>query len=191
ETRELVPFTRAVLIFDTAVPRQLRTSAFAERRSECEAALAAIRRIDPSVRFLAMATEDHVARAPLAPTLRYRARHVAGENARVQTVVAALRSGSPFPGALLLESHESLRTLFDCSTPELNWFVEFAVRSPGIDGARLTGAGWGGCAIAVGDAAALRALAEAAVPAYEATFRRTPRIWLVEASAGARVESDW
>ncbi|HEX7122005.1 MAG TPA: hypothetical protein VF178_06500 [Gemmatimonadaceae bacterium] len=190
ETYELVPFTTPVLIFDTAVPRGLRTSAYAERRAECEAALAAIRRVDPSVRHLALASEAHLERAHLAPTLRDRARHVIGEQARVREVVAALCEGREFPGSLLLASHESLRTLFECSIAELDWFVEYAMQQPGIAGARLTGAGWGGCAIAMGDVASLQAFGQAAAPAYEARFGRRPRWWVVEASDGAYVHRD-
>ncbi len=63
-------------------------------------------------------------------------------------MVAALERGEPLPGDELLASHESLRRDYDCSCEELDWFVERVMREPGVTGARLTGAGWGGCAIA-------------------------------------------
>ena len=84
--------------------------------------------------------------------------------------------------------HESLRDLYECSSPELDWFVEHALRFPGVRGARLTGAGWGGCAIATGDEDALGAIAEPLMREYGEAFPHTPRSWLVRPSPGARLE---
>ena len=185
---EHVPMPEAVMIFDTASPRSLRSSAFNTRRSECEAALAALRRADPALESLAAATMDQVRDAGLPEPLDRRARHVVTEIARVHGAVRALEAGSLIPGELLLASHASLRDDYECSSPELDWFVEHAVRAEGVRGARLTGAGWGGCAIALGDAAALEAAAPSLAAEYEARFGRAPRVWHTRAAAGARVE---
>ena len=186
---EHVPLREAVMIFDTAVPRSLRGSAFNTRRAECEAALAELRRADPSLESLAAATPDQVRDAALPAPLDRRARHVATETRRVQAAVAALKTGAPVDGELLLASHASLRDDYECSSAELDWFVDRASRADGVRGARLTGAGWGGCAIAVGDAVALAAAAPELEAGYEARFGRAPRVWHTHAAAGARIEA--
>jgi galactokinase len=107
----------------------------------------------------------------------------------VQRAVEALRATGTIPGELLYESHESLRVLYECSTPELDWFVQRASSAPGVRGARLTGAGWGGCAIAVGDSDALNELAHTIIDDYRSRFGLTPRTWITRAAGGARVDS--
>jgi galactokinase len=185
---EQVTMRDAVLIFDTASPRSLRASEFNQRRAECEAALAILRRSIPSLPNLAAASPDDVKALDLPPTLRKRALHVAAENQRVELLVSKLLKSGKVSGDLLYESHESLRDNYECSTAELDWFVDNSRTKDGVTGARLTGAGWGGCAIAVGTQDALSALAEELCPAYETKFKHTPRTWLTYASRGARLE---
>jgi galactokinase len=187
ERVERVPFHASVLIFDTAVPRDLRRSAFAARKGECDAALVALRRVAPELGCLALATEEQIDAAGLPAPLDRRARHVVSEMARVQQAVSCLRAEARLPGELLLASHTSLRDDYVCSAPELDWFVEYAMSWGGIEGARLTGAGWGGCAIALGEEASLTSLASAVLPAYQRMFGRQGRVWLERASAGAAV----
>jgi len=189
EATEQVPFTESVLIFDTATKRSLRTSDFQRRRDECEDAFRRLRQIYPDLRNLASATPEQVRDAHLPEPLDRRALHVTEENVRVQQVVAALKAGAPIPGDLLYASHRSLRDLFQCSTPELDWFVDEASRVPGIVGARLTGAGWGGCAIAVGARDALERAAAELPEKYERAFGRQPRTWITRAAAGAHVDT--
>jgi galactokinase len=113
---------------------------------------------------------------------------VVSECARVRQVVEMLATGARFPGDLALASHASLRDDYEASSKELDWIVDYAMRQRGITGARLTGAGWGGCAIAFGDEDALRAL-EASLPnAYQQAIGHEPRTWLVSADDGARVD---
>jgi galactokinase len=102
-------------------------------------------------------------------------------------MVQALRAGGSPPGELLLASHESLRVNYECSSPELDWFVDRAIQEHGVRGARLTGAGWGGCAIAVGEASALEAAAPAIAADYAARFGRTARTWTTYAEQGAEL----
>ena len=185
---EHVPMREAVLIFDTAVPRSLRSSAFNTRRSECHAALLLLRQLHPELSHLAAATPEQIEAARLPEPLASRARHVSTETRRVDSAVAALRAERPLSGELLLDSHRSLREDYRCSSPELDWFVERAMREEGVRGARLTGAGWGGCAIALGDAAALDAVAPSIASDYERAFGRTPRTWLTHADDGMRIE---
>jgi galactokinase len=186
---QTVPMHESVLIFDTATKRSLLGSEFNVRRAECEEAVRLIRRIFPDLPHLAAATLDQVEKARLPDKLRLRALHVVEENARVGEVVAALQATGQIPGEQLYASHESLRTQYDCSTPELDWFVDRMARTPGITGARLTGAGWGGCAIALGEPGVLRAVGDATAAEYEAKFGLKPRTWLTSAAEGARLDS--
>lgn len=184
-----VPMADPVLIFDTGVTRALRASAYAERRGECEEALEGLRRVEPNLATLASATPAMLADAGLPAPLHRRAMHVVSEMQRVRSVVAVLEAGGAIPGDLLLASHQSLRDNFDCSSPELDWFVENAMEQPGIRGARLTGAGWGGCAIAVGDDEALREAAPRLESAYRQRFAREAHAWVTRAAAGPTATS--
>lgn len=185
--REHVRFDRAVLVFDTATPRNLRSSRFNERRAECTVAFEALRRVDPSLSVLADATLDMLSAVTLPDEILRRARHVITETRRVGDLVQALDGGESL-GSLLLASHESLRADFECSTPELDWVVEEAMRAPGIEGARLTGAGWGGCAVIIGGEEELRRLVEPLVDAFAARWKRSPRAWLTFAEDGADID---
>ena len=140
---EHVSFDDAVLIFDTGVRRALADSAFNDRRAECQAALTRLRSLRPSLPSLAAADLDLLREAHLPPPLDRRARHVVTEMSRVRAVVDALRVGGTLPGEALFASHESLRVDYECSSPELDAFVDRARHTEGITGARLTGAGWG------------------------------------------------
>lgn len=185
---ESIPMTECVLIFDTATARSLRGSEFNARREECRRALQLLRQKFSDLPNLAAATPAQIATASLPADLRRRALHVVEENARVAAVVESLKATGRIPGDKLYESHESLRVQYECSTPELDWFVDQARRFSGISGARLTGAGWGGCAIAVGSRESLNAAAEKLGADYAARFGVTPRIWLTYAGEGARLE---
>jgi galactokinase len=183
-----VPMRESVLIFDTATTRSLLGSEFNTRRAECEKALRLIRGVFPEVPNLAAASLDQIEEARLPTNLRLRARHVVEENARVGQVVAALQATGHVPGERLYASHESLRTQYECSTPELDWFVDRMAVTSGITGARLTGAGWGGCAIALGEPDVLRAVGHATAGEYAKKFGLQPRTWLTSAAEGARLD---
>ncbi|MGH7652162.1 MAG: galactokinase [Gemmatimonadaceae bacterium] len=185
---EQVGMRESVLIFDTASPRSLRSSQFNQRRAECEEAFALLRGFNPSLPNLAAADPEAIRRARLPATLEKRALHVAEENRRVERLVQELLRSGHVDGELLYQSHESLRVNYECSTAELDWFVDQARAKPRITGARLTGAGWGGCAIAVGNRDALADFADDIAPEYERRFALTPRSWLTRASRGASVE---
>jgi len=187
---ENVPFAASVMIFDTAVPRSLRSSAFNTRRAECVEALELLRRNDPSLQNLASATLDQVEAAALPENIANRAIHVVTEMQRVHAAVGSLRTTGTIDRDLLYDSHASLRDRYDCSSPELDWFVERAMAFEGVAGARLTGAGWGGCAIAFGDRETLAAAGDNIAPEYERAFGRSPRVWLSAAAPGARVERE-
>ena len=131
-----------VVVVHSGEERGLAGTAYAERRAQCEAA---IREIGP--------LRDADARGLSDPLLRRRARHVVSENARVALFADALRDGRvDLLGELLAASHASLRDDFEVSTPALDALVTRLAAMPGVLGARLTGAGFGGCAVALVEA---------------------------------------
>ena len=131
-----------LLVCDTRVERGLADTGYNERRSTCESAASTL-----GIEELRDATEDDLKR--LSGEELKRARHVVSENARVLEAVEALNNNdfAQF-GRLMYASHASLRDDYEVSTPELDTFVETA-KEHGASGARLTGAGFGGCAIAL------------------------------------------
>lgn len=183
-----VPVLDAVLIFDTVSPRSLRNSQFNERRQECADALELLRDVHPRLRSLAAATTRNIVEAHLPKILEKRARHVISENQRVLRAVEALRETGHIPADLIFASHLSLKDDYECSTTELDWFVDTVVEVESIRGARLTGAGWGGCAIALGDHDVLASAAPQIVGAFERRFGRKPRYWISTASNAACIE---
>jgi galactokinase len=168
-----LPPSVAVVVVHTGTSRRLEDSAYAARRAACEAAAARA-----GVRALRDATPEQVADDPIA-------RHVVSENGRVFAFADAVRRGAfEQCGALMLESHASLRDDFDVSTPELDVLVD-ALCVAGAYGARLTGAGFGGCAVALVDAAAAQNVVETATARYRSGTGLTPMPFLVRAVDGA------
>jgi galactokinase len=136
-----LPEGAVVVVADSGVRRSLADGRYAERRAACEAAAARL-----GVASLRAASAADVAGDPVA-------RHVVSENDRVHGMVAALRSGDlEAAGAILTDGHRSLRDDFAVSTPELD-ALAVRMRALGAYGARLTGAGFGGCVVALGDRA--------------------------------------
>jgi len=169
--------------------RRLEASAYNERRSQCEAAVAAIARGQPRVRSLRDVTPAMLAavRETLDPVVTRRAAHIVAENQRVLDAIAAFEAGDLGEvGRLFYASHASLRDLYEVSSPELDALVEIAMSTPGVIGARLTGAGFGGCTINLVRRDAVAALREAVLRDYPPRTGLTPRVFAVEASAGAR-----
>jgi galactokinase len=131
-----------VVVVHSGEVRELATSAYALRRDECAAAAAVI---GPLV---AATAADVVTLTN--PVLRRRARHVVSENARVRSFAVALSAGDlRGAGALMYESHASLATDYDVTTPALDDLVESLRGMPGVYGARMTGGGFGGCVVAL------------------------------------------
>jgi galactokinase len=141
---ESLPFPdeAEIVVVDSGEPRELSRSAYAQRRKECEAAeeiVGPLRDASPSA---VEAIDD--------PVLRRRARHVTTENDRVDALAAALADGQlRYAGELLVASHASLRDDFDVTTRALDQLVVTLRGIPGVYGARVTGAGFGGCVVAL------------------------------------------
>jgi galactokinase len=163
----------AVLVVHCGLPRTLADSAYTARRAECEAVAARL-----GVASLRDATLDQVADSP-------RARHVVAENTRVMQAAAALSSGDLGAlGPVLSASHVSLRDDYEVSTPELDLLVEILVES-GAAGARLTGAGFGGCVVALAHRASAREVLERTVTRYDAATGLDAEGFLATAVDGA------
>ncbi len=188
DTVERVPVEVAAVgltfvVIDTRAHHALVDGGYANRRTSCEAAAAVLGirslREVPDLDDALKRLDDDIQRA--------RVRHVVTENARVTAAVEAMRAGDfRRLGALMDESHTSLRDDFAVSCAELDVAVE-AARSAGAWGARMTGGGFGGSVIALVPTANVDAVAAAAEEEFASFGWRSPRTWIVSAAAGARV----
>lgn len=187
ETVPLPAGTR-VVILDTGTRRGLVGSAYNERRSQVDAAAEALgvqvlRDVDPTT-FEAHAHE-------LDPVVRKRARHVVHENARVLRAADAMRRGDAAEmGRLINASHISLRDDFEVSGPALDAMTEIAQAQDGCYGARMTGAGFAGCCVALVAEDAVGSFASEVEARYRKATGNEPALYPVVASAGAgRIEA--
>jgi galactokinase len=169
------------LVIDTRVHHALADGEYAARRDECSRAAEAL-----GVGSLRDADLDDVERLP-DELLRRRARHVLTENARVLRVVELLEGGADVRsiGALLIDSHRSMRDDFEISCRELDIAVDTAV-AVGAHGARMTGGGFGGSAIALVDESDADAIGAAVERAFAAADLAAPNVFAAVPSDGAR-----
>jgi galactokinase len=124
--------------------------------------------------------------AELPPLLRKRCRHVVHENDRALRAAEALHQGeTAIFGQLMNQSHASLRDLYEVSCDELDLMAALAQSQPGCWGARMTGAGFGGCVVALIEHHAVDAFTETVGSLYERQTQRTPSLYVCHASAGA------
>lgn len=174
-----------VVVLDTGTRRGLVDSAYNERRAQCEAAarffaVGALRDVDEETFAQRMCALDE--------TTRRRARHVISENARTQRAAEAMRRGdAPELGRLLDESHVSLRDDFSVSSEALDAMVECAQGHAGCHGARMTGAGFGGCAVALVDADQTESFVEDTAQAYRIRTGNDPSVYVCRAMQGAEI----
>ncbi len=176
-----VPLSSAeltLLVIDTRVSHALGDGAYGERRRACAAAAEEL-----GVGSLAEATVEQVLALP-DPVMRQRAHHVVTEIRRVEQVVALLRAGQADDiGALLTASHQSLTDDFEVSCPELDTAVGAALAA-GALGARMTGAGFGGSAIALCRTPESEAVEERIHQDFGAAGFRAPEVWPVSPAGG-------
>lgn len=173
----------ALLVIDTQAPHRLVDGQYAERRSTCEAVAALL--AVPTLREVCALPLDQVLSRLDDPVQRRRTRHVVTEIARVEQLVALLDEGRITEiGPLLDASHASLRDDFEVSSPELDLAVA-ACHEAGALGARMTGGGFGGSAIALVQAAALDDVARRVGAAFDSAGMAPPRFLVAEPSPGA------
>ena len=189
---KLVPFpTNASLVIgNTKASRSLASSAYNERRAQCEAGVATLQQVLPGITALRDVTSAQLEaqRDLLDPVVYRRCRHVVSENERVLQTVDALAHGDiERVGALMDASHASLRDDYEVSSPALDAMVTAMRSAPGCYGARLTGAGFGGCAVALVKPGSEQAVADAIYQHYPKATNIWPEVYTSPASAGARV----
>jgi galactokinase len=144
-----------VVVMDTGAPRVLAATAYNERRASCETVLKVLQRNAPGVGSLRDVNGEmlHAARGLLDPVAFKRAQHVVAESERPVDLARALHDEDLGRcRALMRDSHWSLRDLYEVSSPELDQIVHLALHHSTCHGARMTGAGFGGCAVALADA---------------------------------------
>jgi galactokinase len=187
-----IPNDAAVVVMDTGVRRSLSSSDYNARRSICEYIVQRVRTLAPHVRALRDVNRAllETARVILDATAFRRARHVIEENARPAALASALKNADYHgAGAVLDESHTSLRELYEVSSPHLDIICEEARAHPACYGARMTGAGFGGCAIALVTRGDVEDFIMAVQPRYEARSYKRSDFFMVRPDGGARVES--
>ncbi|MDJ0784706.1 MAG: galactokinase [Desulfosarcinaceae bacterium] len=178
-----LPPETAIVVLDTATQRGLVDSAYNLRRHQCEAGaagfeVAKLRDVSPASLAAGIGELDGA--------IGRRVRHVVSENQRTLWAAAAMRAGDARRlGELMVASHTSLRDDFEVSSPALDHMVASALENDGCLGARMTGAGFGGCAVALVAAEAMEAFIPSVAVAYRARMGTTPRIYPCRASAGA------
>ena len=180
-----LPATARVVIADTGTRRGLVDGAYRARREQCAAGAAALG--VAHLRDVDLHTL-HTARAAgtLDASTFARCAHVVAENGRTLAAAACLRQGDlPALGALMDQSHADLRDRFEVSCAELDAMVAAARALPGCYGSRMTGAGFGGCAVSLVAADAVDAFVPALQAAYAEAAGRTPPVLVTAAAAGA------
>lgn len=187
-----VPFPDGVslVIGNTKANRSLAGSAYNERRAECEEGVTRLRTAMQDVAALrdVRSEELHSHRNLLTETVYRRCRHVVGENERVLAAVGALERGDFLEfGQLMNASHESLRDDYEVSSEALDRMVEAMRSHPDCLGARLTGAGFGGCAVALIRTGSEKSVRESIQEVYAKTMNIWPEVYISPPSSGARV----
>ncbi len=185
-----LPGEAAVVVMDTGARRSLAGSAYNDRRAACERVVAHLKELDPAVRALRDVTLEALesAKDELDPTDLKRARHVVPENARPVHMADALEIGSlARAGQLMNDSHESLRDLYEVSCEELDLITEIARGQGACFGARMTGAGFGGCAVALVSAEATEPFCDAVLSAYEEKTDLPAALYPCRPMPGARI----
>jgi galactokinase len=178
-----LPVTASVLVLDTGTRRGLVTSAYNQRRQECRQGAGAFGLT--SLRDLGLEAFGR-SEGRLEDRIRRRLRHVLTENARTLEAAKALRDAElERVGRLMLASHASLRDDYEVSSPALDAMVEIAAAQPGCWGARMTGAGFGGCAVALVERAGAIEVGERIAADYRQRTGQVPAVHICRAALGA------
>jgi len=187
----LANLNAAVVVCNTNVKHELASSAYNQRRVECEQGVELLRNSLPEIQALRDVSvaqfEEHEDRLP--EPVRRRCRHVVTENVRTLNAAEALERGDRETlGGLMRESHESLRTDYEVSCRELDLMVEIASCQGGVFGARMTGGGFGGCTINIVAHQDLESFDREIAKEYRAATGIDPDIYVVKPDDGTREE---
>jgi len=176
-----------IVIISSEVKRELASSAYNERREECEEGVALFRQHDPTIVSLRDVTPDlfDAYGDQLSELVFRRCRHVITENARVLDASAALAADELVQfGRLMTASHNSLRDDFEVSCDELDCLVDIANGTEGVLGSRMTGAGFGGCTVTLIHMDAIETLRTNLLP-YTDRFGLNPEMFVLQGNLEA------
>ena len=179
----------SIVITNTNKTHSLVTSAYNERRDQCESALKALQKVKPikALGELTNAEFDAIASAIPDPVERRRARHAVYENNRTLEAVKALEANDVKRfGALMNASHVSLRDDYEVTGPELDTLAELAWQKNGVLGSRMTGGGFAGCTVSIVRDAAIPAFEKNVGDAYTAKIGYAPSFYVANIADGAR-----
>ena len=187
-TTLLLPEDISIVIADTTVRRRLTSGEYNKRRAACEEAVRLLKQDLPQIKSLRDISVDDFNRlsGKLPGEIERRARHVVEEIERSRQAQALLEAGDIQRfGKLMNDCHISLRDLYEVSCPELDVMVRIAQSLNGGDGARLTGAGFGGCTVNLVLREKAEEFAQSLAVLYESETRLHPEIYISHASNGA------
>lgn len=186
-----LPFENTTLvIMNTQVKHAIGSSQYPVRQKQCREGLTILQRSDP--RLIAL-RDAHMGmllqhRSRMDEVVFRRCRHVITEIARVPLAAEAMKAGDAATfGRLMFESHQSLKDDYEVSCTELDTLVDIARQVPGVYGARMTGGGFGGCAIALVDSGSEQALRAAVKNKYDTRFEQPAIVYTTTASEGATI----
>lgn len=186
ETRPVyLPESVAVVVMDTKTARQLADGHYAKRRQECETAAQIL-----GVPSLRDATLDTIyqKKSKMGDVVFRRAKHIVTENQRVMSMVKALKQGEIIrAGELMNESHHSLQLDFEVSCAELDIMSAVARKQSGCVGARMTGGGFGGCAVALVTKDSTSSFIQNVAKDYTSQTNLVPDIYVFEPGGGSEV----
>jgi galactokinase len=183
-----LPAEASLVICNTMVHHELASSAYNQRRAECEAGVSCLSRRYEGIRALRDVTPGQLeqTRHELSPTIYRRCRHVVSENARVLKAATALQTADLKRfGQLMYASHRSLRDDYEVSCEELDLMVDIASTLPGVYGARMTGGGFGGCTVNIIQNDSVDVCRTQISARYESATGKKPAIYITGAAEGA------
>lgn len=175
----------AIAAVNSMVKHDLGASEYRHRLQDCDAAVDILSHRNPQVRSLRDVTREMLEEIPEGLLLK-RARHVVGENMRVNAFAQAARQNNPGAmGAYMTQSHRSLKEDYEVSCAELDFLVESAMSLAGVYGARMTGGGFGGCTVNLVDRGSLPEFRSRIRAMYQYRYGVDPQVFLCEPAAGA------
>jgi galactokinase len=186
-----LPDNVSILILNSGIQRTLFGSTLNQRRAECDSALRKLQAAQPNLRALRDVTLELITKEGwrLDPIENRRVQHVVTENARVLSGVVALQKvdWEEF-GRLMIASHQSLRDYCEVSTPELDLLVEIALDyRPAVFGARLTGAGFGGCVIALVETPRAKSIGKQIILRYKSATQKVGKVYVCRPNKGVHI----
>jgi len=178
-----------LVITNTKVKRSLAGSEYNQRREECGEGVKLLKQKLPKIKSLRDVTPEELAEHQelLPETVRKRCTHVVRENDRVTRAEAALKSNNLREfGRLMVESHNSLRDLYQVSCPELDLLVKNALSLKGVLGSRMTGAGFGGCTVSLVEEKSVDEFRIKSGRSYQKETGKVPEFYVCQISDGVK-----